>query len=82
MAKNLGLREELNEDLTRKELLKCYWFLMLSSYEAYGITVAEAPPELRVLRQKAHLRSLWDGENCIGIENPVTRKSGKSTERV
>jgi glycosyltransferase involved in cell wall biosynthesis len=82
MAKNLGVegRVEWLKDLTRKELLKCYAdadiFLMLSSYEAYGITVAEALAAGTpcVVAKGSALEEFVDGENCIGIENPVTKE--------
>ncbi|AYK14393.1 MAG: glycosyltransferase family 4 protein [Methanosarcina flavescens] len=82
MAKSLGVegRIEWLKDLSRKELLKCYAdadiFLMLSSYEAYGITVAEAlAADIPcIVAKESALEEFVDGENCIGIENPVTKE--------
>ncbi len=80
MAKNLGVIERVEwlKDLSRKELLECYAdadiFLMLSSHEAYGITVAEALAAGTpcVVAKGSALEEFVDGENCVGIENPVT----------
>ena len=71
-------RIEWLKDLSRKELLECYAdadiFLMLSSHEAYGITVAEALAAGTpcVVAKGSALDEFVDGENCVGIENPVT----------
>ncbi|AAM30345.1 glucosyltransferase [Methanosarcina mazei Go1] len=80
MAKNLGVDERVEwlKNLSREELLECYAdadiFLMLSSHEAYGITVAEALAAgiPCVVAKGSALEEFVDGENCAGIENPVT----------
>lgn len=80
VAKNLGVdgRVEWLKDLSRKELLECYAdadvFLMLSSHEAYGITVAEALAAGTpcVVAKGSALEEFVDGKNCVGIESPVT----------
>jgi glycosyltransferase involved in cell wall biosynthesis len=82
MAKNLGAgkRIEWLKDLSRKELLECYAnadvFLMLSSHEAYGITVAEAlaAGTLCIVTEESALEEFVDGKACLGIEMPVTAK--------
>lgn len=80
MAKSMEVEERVEwlKDLSRKELLECYAdadiFLMLSSHEAYGITVAEALATGTpcVVAKGSALEEFVDGENCVGIENPVT----------
>jgi glycosyltransferase involved in cell wall biosynthesis len=79
MAKSLGVegRVEWLKDLSRKELLECYAdadiFLMLSSHEAYGITVAEALAAGTpcVVAKGSALEEFIDGKNCVGIELPI-----------
>ncbi|KKH47436.1 glycosyltransferase family 4 protein [Methanosarcina sp. 1.H.A.2.2] len=79
MAERLGVTERIEwlKDLSRKELLECYAsadvFLMLSSHEAYGITVAEslAAGTPCVVAQGSALEEFVDGINCVGIESPV-----------
>ena len=71
-------RIEWLKNLSREELLECYAnadiFLMLSSHESYGITVAEALASGTpcVVAKGSALDEFVDGENCVGIENPVT----------
>ncbi|KKG01422.1 glycosyltransferase family 4 protein [Methanosarcina mazei] len=80
MAKKLGVAERVEwlKNLSREELLECYAdadiFLMLSSHEAYGITVAEAlaAGTSCVIAKGSALEEFVEGENCAGIENPVT----------
>ena len=82
MAKSLGVerRVEWLKDLSRKELLECYAnadiFLMLSSHEAYGITVAEslAAGTPCIVAKGSALEEFVDGKACVGIEMPVTAK--------
>ena len=82
MAKSLGVeaRVEWLKDLSRKKLLECYAgadiFLMLSSHEAYGITVAEALAAgvPCIVAKGSALEEFVDGKNCIGIENPVSKE--------
>ncbi|RXA19354.1 glycosyltransferase family 1 protein [Methanosarcina sp. MSH10X1] len=82
MAKGYGVegRVEWLKDLSRKELLECYAdaeiFLMLSSHEAYGITVAEALAAGTpcIVAKGSALEEFVDGRNCIGIENPVSKE--------
>lgn len=81
MTENLGVAERIEwlKDLSRKELLECYAdadiFLMLSSHESYGITVAEAlATEIPCIVAKGSaLDEFVDGINCIGIEKPLTK---------
>ncbi len=82
MAKNLGVegRVEWLKELSRKALLECYAdadiFLMLSTYEAYGITVAEAlaAGTQCIVAKGSALEEFVDGRNCIGIENPISKE--------
>ena len=82
MAKSSGVggRVEWLKELSRKELLECYAdadiFLMLSSHEAYGITVAEALAAGTpcIVAKGSALEEFIDGRNCIGIENPVSKE--------
>lgn len=74
----VGERVEWLKNLSRKELLDCYAdadiFLMLSSHESYGITVAEALASGTpcVVAKGSALEEFVDGERCVGIESPVT----------
>lgn len=82
MTKSFGVegRVEWLKELSRKELLECYAdadiFLMLSSHEAYGITVAEALAAgiPCIVAKGSALEEFVDGRNCIGIENPVSKQ--------
>ncbi|MGB9928643.1 MAG: glycosyltransferase family 4 protein [Methanosarcina sp.] len=82
MAKALKVEERVEwlKDLSRKELLECYAdadiFLMLSSHEAYGITVAEALAAGApcIVARGSALEEFVDGSNCIGIENSVSEE--------
>jgi glycosyltransferase involved in cell wall biosynthesis len=82
MAKNLRAEKKIEwlKDLSRKELLECYAnadvFLMLSSHEAYGITVAEALASGTpcIVAEGSALEEFVDGKTCVGIEMPVTAK--------
>ncbi|MCO5383572.1 MAG: glycosyltransferase family 4 protein [Methanosarcina barkeri] len=81
-AKSLGVerRVEWLKDLSRKELLECYTnadiFLMLSSHEAYGITVAEslAAGTPCIVAKGSALEEFVDGNACVGIQMPITAK--------
>jgi glycosyltransferase involved in cell wall biosynthesis len=82
IAKNTGVTEKIEwlKDLSRKELLECYadadLFLMLSSHESYGITVAEALATgiPCIVAKGSALDEFVDGINCIGIEKPLTKE--------
>ncbi|WP_292391041.1 glycosyltransferase family 4 protein [Methanosarcina sp. UBA5] len=82
MAKSLGVEEKVEwlKDLSRRELLECYAdadiFLMLSSHEAYGITVAEALAAGTpcIVAKGSALEEFVDGRKCIGIESPVSKE--------
>lgn len=80
LADKLGVSEHIRwqSDVTREELLQHYAsadvFLMLSTHEAYGITVAEAlaaGTPCAVVKGGA-LAEFVDGEGCIGIAVPIT----------
>jgi len=82
LAKNLRVAERVEwlKNLSREELLECYAeadvFLMLSSHEAYGITVAEALAAGMpcVVAKGSALEEFVDGENCVGIGDPIEVK--------
>jgi glycosyltransferase involved in cell wall biosynthesis len=82
MVKTLGLDERVEwlKDLSRRKLLECYsdadLFLMLSSHEAYGITVAEALAAGTpcIVAKGSALEEFVNGSNCIGIESPVSKE--------
>lgn len=82
MAKSLGVegRVEWLKDLSRRELLKCYAgadiFLMLSSHEAYGITVAEALAAGTpcVVAKGSALEEFVDGTRCLGVDEPIKKR--------
>ncbi len=66
------------KNLTREEMLTHYAsadvFLMLSTHEAYGITVAEALMSGTpcIVAMGRALDEFVDGERCMGIEIPIT----------
>ncbi|MGB9133421.1 MAG: glycosyltransferase family 4 protein [Methanosarcina sp.] len=76
----VGERIEWLKGISRKELLECYAdadiFLMLSSHEAYGITVAEALASGTpcVVAKGSALDEFVDRTNCTGIEKPLTKE--------
>jgi len=80
MATNLGVadRVEWLKDLSRGGLLECYAsadvFLMLSSHEAYGITVAEALAAGTpcIVARGSALEEFVDRKVCIGIDIHIT----------
>jgi glycosyltransferase involved in cell wall biosynthesis len=82
IAEKLGVKERIEwlKNLSRKELLECYAdadiFLMLSSHESYGITVAEAlasgTPCVVVLGSA--LDEFVDGTRCFGVDKPIRKE--------
>lgn len=82
LAEKLSVIKHINwhKDLTRKELLQHYAqadvFLMLSTHEAYGITVAEALMSGTpcIVAKGSALDEFVDGKICLGIEKPLTSK--------
>ena len=80
LADKLGVSERIRwqSDVTREELLQQYAsadvFLMLSTHEAYGITVAEALAAGMpcVVASGSALTEFVDGTWCIGIVVPIT----------
>jgi glycosyltransferase involved in cell wall biosynthesis len=82
MANSLGVEERIEwlKDISRGELLQCYAeadiFVMLSSHEAFGITVAEALAAGTpcIVAKGSALEEFIDGVNCIGIEEPFTKE--------
>lgn len=80
LAQELNVKERINwyKDITRKELLARYAsadrFIMLSQYEAYGISVAEALAAGTpcIVALGSALEDFVDGKQCSGISPPVT----------
>jgi glycosyltransferase involved in cell wall biosynthesis len=76
----LGDRVEWLKGLSRKELLDCYAdadiFIMLSSHESYGITVAEALASGTpcVVARGSALEEFVDGAQCLGIDEPIKKE--------
>jgi len=78
LANILGVEPRITwkKDLSREDLIEEYMsagiFISLSSFEAFGITVAEALASgLQVIvNNEGALREFVDGETCIGIESP------------
>lgn len=83
IAEKLGMEERIEwlKDLSRKELLECYAeadvFLMLSSHESYGITVAEAlaAGTLCVVAKGSALEEFVDGIRCFGVDEPNKKEN-------
>ncbi|WP_440947241.1 glycosyltransferase family 4 protein [Methanosarcina sp. T3] len=79
VAERLEVAERIEwlKDISRKELLECYAsadvFLMLSSHEAYGITVAEALASGTpcVVAMGSALEEFVDGIQCFGVDEPI-----------
>lgn len=79
LAKRLGLvrRVKFRQDLSRRELLQSYLdadlFVLVSKYEAYGISVAEALVSGTpcVIANTSALQEWIDGKNCFGIDYPI-----------
>lgn len=79
-AEELSVTKRINwyKNMTREEMLRRYAsadvFLMLSTHEAYGITVAEALMSGTpcIVAMGSALDEFVDGERCIGIETPIT----------
>lgn len=80
LAEQLSVSKRIDwyENMSRNELLEHYSssdvFLMLSSHEAYGITVAEALASgtPSIVASGSALDEFVDGVNCMGIEMPIT----------
>jgi len=80
LARELSVSDfiEWHINLARDELLQHYAssdvFFMLSTMEAYGITVAEAllAGTPCIVAKGSALDEFVDGERCIGIEKPFT----------
>jgi len=83
IAKNLQVENKIEwlKELSREELLDCYAdadiFLMLSTHEAYGITVAEALASGTpcIVTKGSALEEFVDGIHCLGVDEPSNKKS-------
>lgn len=79
LAKNVGVESRVRfyQDLSRGELLKKFYdadiFVLLSKYEAFGISVAEALASKTpcIVANKSALKEWIDGKNCFGIGYPI-----------
>jgi glycosyltransferase involved in cell wall biosynthesis len=80
LAEKLSVTKQINwhKNIKREELLLHYAsadvFLMLSTHEAYGITVAEALAAGTpcVVVKGSALNEFVDEKMCVGIETPIT----------
>lgn len=83
IAKNLQVENKIEwlKELSREELLDCYAdadiFLMPSTHEAYGITVAEALASGTpcIVAKGSALEEFVDGIHCFGLDEPSNIKS-------
>lgn len=91
LVNKLGLLQRVRfcQDLSRKELLQRYFnadvFVLLSKYEAYGITVAEALASKTpcIVSNTSALKEFVDDENCFGIDYPIdTHELAKLVRKV
>ncbi|MEM2145493.1 MAG: glycosyltransferase, partial [Candidatus Jordarchaeaceae archaeon] len=79
LARKLGVEKRVlfRHDLPRKDLLKSYvnadLFVLLSKYEAYGITVLEALTSGTpcLVAKTSALQEFVDEKNCFGIDYPI-----------
>jgi glycosyltransferase involved in cell wall biosynthesis len=83
IAKSLQVENKVEwlKELSREELLEYYAdadiFLMLSTHEAYGITVAEALVSGTpcIVAKGSALEEFVDGIHCLGVDEPGNIKS-------
>ena len=81
-TRELGLNDRVRfyHDLPRPELLERYAragvFVLLSRYEAFGLTVAEALASRTpcIVANTSALSEWVDDKNCFGIRYPIDRK--------
>jgi glycosyltransferase involved in cell wall biosynthesis len=81
LAQTLDVQHKITwkKDLSREDLIREYKsagiFISLSSFEAYGITVAEALVSGLpvIVNRNGALKEFVDGEACIGIEPSAER---------
>jgi len=80
LTDKLGLNDRINffHDLSRSKLLEKYFeadlFLLLSRFEAYGITVAEALASQTpcIVANTSALTEWVDNVNCFGLDYPIS----------
>ncbi|MBA7672531.1 D-inositol-3-phosphate glycosyltransferase [subsurface metagenome] len=79
LIKGLGLEDRIDfyQGLPREELLHRYanadLLVLLSRYESFGITVAEALASKTpcIVANTSALKEWVDGENCFGVDYPI-----------
>jgi len=79
LARKLEIEDGVRfyQDLPRKELLQKYTnadaLLLLSKYEAFGISVAEALASKTpcIVANTSALKDWIDGKNCFGVDYPI-----------
>ena len=79
LTKELGLEDRIDfyQGLSREELLHRYanadLLVLLSRYESFGITVAEALASKTpcIVADTSALREWIDNENCFGVDYPI-----------
>ena len=79
LVKKLGLNNRVifDQNLSRKNLLNEYidadLFVLLSKYEAFGISVAEALASKTpcIVANSSALHEWIDNENCYGVKFPI-----------
>lgn len=79
LTKGLGLEDRIDfyQGLSREELLHRYaaadLLVLLSRYESFGITVAEALASKTpcIVANTSALKEWVDGENCFGVDYPI-----------
>jgi glycosyltransferase involved in cell wall biosynthesis len=87
LAEKLSVIKRINwhKNITREELLQQYAsadvFLMLSTHESYGITVAEALASgvPCIVAMGSALEEFVDGETCTGLSYPIDTHNLAST---
>jgi len=78
-SRKLGLEDRIDfyQDLPREELLRRYanadLLVLLSKYESFGITVAEALASKTpcIVANTSALTEWVDGESCFGVDYPI-----------
>lgn len=83
LARKINVSDRIDwlKGIERKELLSCFKsadvFVNLSTFEAYGITVAEALASGTpcIVAKGGALEEFIDGEGCVGLSYPIDIKA-------